>query len=83
MYCVLCRLKDAINQRCSYAGSKLGRQTDDGRDGKHQIVQQYKVEVSEPLQAAVVAKQVKVGNACATENPLLKNPVDNKQHIIQ
>jgi len=53
---VLRRLQNAVDQRCSYTGCKLGCETDDGRDGKHEIVQENQVEVTEPFQTAVVAQ---------------------------
>jgi len=60
-------LQNAVNEGGPYTGCKLGRQTDHCRYGKDQIVQQDQVEITQPLQPAVVAEQVKVGDACITK----------------
>ena len=67
---VLRWLQNAVNQSCSYAGSKLGRETDNSRDGKDKIVQQHKVEVSQPLKPAVITQQVEVGNTWTNRHKL-------------
>lgn len=63
---VLCRLQNAVDQCSPYAGRELGRQTDYGRDSKHEVVREHQVEVTEPFQPTVVAQQVEVGNAWTT-----------------
>jgi len=61
--CVFCRLQNHIDKSRSHAGCELGREADHGRDGKHKVVRQNKVEVAEPFESPVVSQQVKVRNA--------------------
>ena len=57
-------LFESVQELGAHAARELGDETKRRGDGKHEVVRQNDVEVTEPLELAEVSKQVKVCQPC-------------------